>query len=43
MAIVKLLLILHNVYFQYLLFKSKEGMNITLNFNVINILILPQI
>lgn len=44
MAIVKLfLLILHNVYFLYLLFMSKEGMKITLNFNVINVLLSPQI
>jgi len=27
-----ILLILHNVYFQYLLFMSKEGINITLKF-----------
>jgi hypothetical protein len=27
-----ILLILHNVYFQYLLFMSKEGIKITLNF-----------
>jgi hypothetical protein len=31
------------IYFQYLLFKTKEGIKITLNFNVINILISPQI
>jgi hypothetical protein len=31
------------IYFQYLLFKSNEGINITLNFNVINILISAQI